>query len=77
MKDCYPGGNCTGLIANIIALFPDLEVLSLEGCYTLSSGGYHLIAHLRKLSELNLSYCQVYYTYVKLSETCVCIYESV
>ena len=56
---CSLGEDSTGLLANIVALYPDLEVLSLEGCDQLTSAGYHLIPRLMKLSELNLSYCEV------------------
>ena len=49
LKDCWLGKDSTGL------LYPDLEVLSLELCYPLTSAGYCLIPHLKKLSELNLS----------------------
>jgi len=33
----YLGKDSTGLLANIVALYPDLEILSLRGCYPLSS----------------------------------------
>ena len=66
---CKLGEDGTGLLANIVALYPDLEVLSLEGCRPLTSTGYHLIQHLKKLSELNLSNCQVLYVCVKLLKT--------
>jgi hypothetical protein len=75
LKYCYLGEDGTGLLANIVALYPDLEVLSLEGCIPLTSAGYCLIPHLKKLSELNLSYCQVDYMYVKPLETHVCVRE--
>jgi len=73
LKFCGLGEDSTALLANIVALYPDLEVLSLEGCRPLTSAGYCLIPHLKKLSELNLSHCQVDYVYVKLLETHVCI----
>ena len=65
----------TGFLANIVALYPDLEVLSLESCSSLTSAGYRLIPRLKKLSELNLSGCEVDYMYVKPLETHVCICE--
>jgi len=51
-----------------VALYPDLEVLSLESCHPLTSTGYSLIPRLKKLSELNVSDCEVDYVYVKLLE---------
>jgi len=65
IEHCWLGKNSTDLLANIVALYPDLEVLSLESCYPLSSAGYCLIPCLKKLSDLNLSDCQVDYVYVK------------
>jgi len=64
-----------GLLASIVALNSGLEGLSLEGCYSLTPLDYGLIAHLQKLSELNLTNCQVYYVCVKLLETHVWICE--
>lgn len=75
LKFCGLGEDGTGLLANIVALCPDLEVLALEGCRPLTCAGYCLIPHLKKLSELNLSHCEVDYVYVKLLETHVCICE--
>jgi hypothetical protein len=75
LKNCNLGKNVIGLLDNIVALYPDLEGLSLEGCYPLPSAGYCLIARLKKLSELNLSYCKVHCVYVKLLQTDVCICE--
>jgi hypothetical protein len=75
LKKCSLGKGGTGLLANIVALYPDLEVLSLASCHPLTSAGYGLIPQLRKLSELNLSNCQVHYLYVKLLETHVFIRE--
>ena len=65
----------TGLLANIVALYPDLEGLTLERVSQLKSDDYCLIAQLKKLSELKLSHCQVHYLCVKLLETHVCIHE--
>jgi len=64
LKSCDLGVHGTGLLANIVAFYPDLEVLSLEGCGPLGSAGYCLISRLKKLSELNLSHCEVDYMYV-------------
>jgi hypothetical protein len=74
---CWFGENGTGLLANIVALYPDLEILSLCSSHRLTSADYCLIQHLKKLSELNLSECQVHYLCVKLLETHVCIHESI
>jgi len=67
------GEDSTGLLANIASLYPDLEGLSLEGCSPITSAAYCLIPCLKKLSELNLSYCEVDYVCVKLLETHVCL----
>ena len=75
LEYCYLGKDSTGLLANVKALYRDLEGLSLEGCYPLTSAGYGHIAHLKKLSELNLSNSQVDYIYIKPVETHVCIFE--
>jgi hypothetical protein len=77
LKNCNLGKDVTGLLDNIVALYPDLEALSLEGCYPLTSTAYFIIPRLKKLSELNLSYCQVNYVYVNLLETDVCIHEHI
>jgi len=61
LKDCWLGEHGTGLLANIVALYPDLEVLSLEKCSALKYAGYCLISRLKKLSELYISNCQVDY----------------
>ena len=55
----------TGVFANIVAVYPDLEGLSLEGLCEHKSYDYCCIAQLKKLSELNLSMCQVDYMYVQ------------
>jgi hypothetical protein len=46
-------------LANIVALYPDLDVLVLEACDPLTHAGYSLIPRLQKLSGLNLSHCKV------------------
>ena len=66
---CCLGEDITGLFANIVALYPDLEVLSLAGYHQLTSAGYHLIPRLKKLSELKLSCSQVHNVCVKLLDT--------
>jgi hypothetical protein len=73
LNSCNLGKDSTGLLTNIVALYPDLEVLSLEGCRPITSAAYCLIPRLKKLSDLNLSHCEVDYVYVKLLETHVCI----
>jgi hypothetical protein len=73
LQSCRLGWRSTGLLASIVTLYPDLEVLSLGPC-SLTSDDYCLIARLKKLSELNLSYCKVHY--IKLLETCVCVREA-
>jgi len=74
LEHCYLGEDSTGLLASIVALYPDLEVLSLERCYPLTSDVYCLIPRLKKLSELHLSYGEVHN--VKLLETHVCVREA-
>jgi hypothetical protein len=65
-KNCRLGGDGNCLVANIVNFYKDLEVLSLEGCCPLTAACYSLIPCLKKLSELNLSYCKVHYVCVKL-----------
>ena len=74
---CWLGDDFTGIFANIVALYPDLEVLSLEGLRQITPAGYRLIPRLKKLSELNPFFCEVDYVCVcvKLLETHVCICE--
>jgi hypothetical protein len=76
LKNCCFGEDGDGCLSNIVALYSDLEVLSLSGCHPLTSTGYCLIARLKKLSDLNLTCCQVDYMYAKSSETHVCIRNS-
>jgi len=75
LKYCYFGEDGPGLLANIVSLYPQLEVLSLESCHPLISAAYCLISHLKKLSELNLSDCEVDYVCFKPLDTHVCIRE--
>jgi hypothetical protein len=77
LENCWLGEDSTGLFTNIVALYPDLEVLSLKCCQPLTSAGYLHIPCLKKLSELKLSYCEVDYMYIKLLETLVFIYERI
>jgi len=65
IESCWFGEDSTGLLANIVALYPDLEVLSLWKNSRLKSDDYCLIAQLKKLSELNLLIFQVDYMYVQ------------
>ena len=73
LDGCCLGGDSTGLLAKIVDLYPDLEVLSLADCRPLTSAGYCLIPRLKKLSELKLSFCEVHYACIKLLDTHVCI----
>ena len=59
LEYCWLDEDDIGLFANIVDLFPDLEVLLLESYRSITCPGYRLIPYLKKLSELNLSYCQV------------------
>ena len=61
---CELGEDSTGLLTNIVTLFPDLEALTMNNCRPLTSAGYCLIPRLEKLSELILTDCQVDYVYV-------------
>ena len=74
LEYCCLGEDCTGLLANIVDLYPDLDVLSLKNCRQITDAGCCLIPRLKKLSELNLSdiFSDVC---VKLLETLVCIFE--
>jgi hypothetical protein len=73
LQYCWLGEDSTSLLANIVALYPDLEFLLLENCSEITSAGYSLIQHLKKLSELEVSYCEVDYMYVKQLATHVCM----
>ena len=64
LKKSWLGDESTGLLAKIVDLYPDLEVLSLEGCQPITSDGYSSIPCLKKLSELNLSFSMVHNVYL-------------
>jgi hypothetical protein len=61
---CSLGENSTCLLANIVALYPDLERLSLKFCHPLISDGYCFIPRRFKHSEMNLSSSKVDYMYM-------------
>jgi hypothetical protein len=69
LEHCWLGEDTTGLLANIVDLCPNLEGLSLTDCQPLTSAGYDLIPRLKKLSELNLSMCQVIVCMLKYYRT--------
>jgi hypothetical protein len=75
LKGCYLAEVDGGLLQKIVVLYPNLEVLSLQSCSPLTSAEYSLIPHLKKLSELELWFCEVDYIYVKPLKTHVCIHE--
>ena len=77
LKYCDFGDDGTRLLANIVSLYPQLEVLSLESCRGLTSADYCLILRLKKLSELNLSYSEVDCVCFKPSDTHVCTFERI
>ena len=62
IKYCCLGEDSTGLLTNIVAMYLDLEILSLENCSPLECAGYCFIPRLKKLSELYISNCEVDYT---------------
>ena len=59
LLNCCLGEDSTGLLASVMALYPNLESLSLNGCSPLTSDVYSHISRLKKLSELDLSYNEV------------------
>ena len=61
LQDCSLGEDGTGLLANIVDLYQDLEALSLVECQQLTPVNYGLIPRLKKLSELHLSDTEVDY----------------
>ena len=73
--DSWVSEDITGLFANIVGLYPDLEVLSLAGYHELTSAGYLLIPRLKKLTELKFPPCQVHYVCFKLLGTHIYICE--
>jgi hypothetical protein len=75
LEHCWLGEDSTGLLANIVTLYPDLEVLAQDGCHPLTPTGYCLIPRLKKLSDLKFKDFQVDYMCAKLLETHVCICE--
>jgi hypothetical protein len=77
LKNCWFGELGIDLLAHFVDLYPDMEGLSLENCYPFTFESQRHISRLKKLSELNLSYCEVDYVCVKLLETHVCICEHV
>jgi hypothetical protein len=66
LNDCNLGVNSTGILLDIVLLYPDLEALSLACCRSITSDALFLIPCLKKLCELNLSFLHVSYLYVKL-----------
>jgi len=73
LERCCLGDDGKVFLDNMVDLYPDLEVLSLDDCYPLTNAGYSLIPRLTKLSELYLSGCWVNYVCVELLETRVCM----
>ena len=65
MEHCLLGEHSTSLLANIVHLYPGLETLPLAGCEPLTSAYYLLIPRLMDLSELNLSYYNIFFIYGK------------
>jgi hypothetical protein len=75
LEGCYLDEMGSAILAKILDLYQNLEVLSLRRCNPLTSFDYCRITHLKKLSELNILECQVDYVCVKLLEMLVCIRE--
>jgi hypothetical protein len=75
VESCRLGEESTDLLNNIVDLYPDLEVLSLEHCYPIHHDGYCHISRLEKLSELKLFNIKVHYVCVKLLQSSVCVRE--
>jgi len=59
LKHCWFGEDGPGLLAKIVALYPNLEGLSLKRCFPITPTVCCLITRLKKLSELRLSCCLV------------------
>jgi hypothetical protein len=75
--NCYLRGDSAGFLTDIVTLYPDLDALSLIECRSLHFTVYSVIPHLKKLSELQLSGCEVHCVYVQLLQTDVCICEHI
>ena len=71
LKNCWLGEDDTGLLANIVDFYPDLEGLSLRACSPLKSADYCLLPRLKKLTELNLSHCEVHYVCLTVRDPCL------
>ena len=71
LEHCWLGDDGTAFLANVVDLYPDLEVLSLADCRQLTPASYGLIPHLKKLSELKLSDWEVGYVYVLQMHICI------
>jgi hypothetical protein len=54
-----PEDDCADVLTKIVALYPELEALTLDSCFSLRFVPNSLIPSLKKLSELNLTNCQV------------------
>jgi len=72
---CWLGDDNIGPLSIIVALYPNLEGLSLTGSSPFWIDDYCLIGYLKKLSELDLSQCEVHCVYFKPLDTHVCIRE--
>jgi hypothetical protein len=75
LEKCNLGEDSTGILTKMVTLYPELQMLSLEGCSRITSDGYRLITQLTKLSELKLLDCEVRWVGVTLLETDVCVCE--
>ncbi|PNF15552.1 hypothetical protein B7P43_G16476 [Cryptotermes secundus] len=58
LRFCSLSEDSTGLLASIVAFYPNLEELTLKGCFPLTEAGYSLIPRLKKLSVLDLSHSE-------------------
>jgi hypothetical protein len=58
---CFLGADGTEIITKIVALYTELESLSLTNCGLLWSEDYCLIGHLKKLTELDIADFEVHY----------------
>jgi len=57
---CFLGADGNVIITNIVALYTELEGLSLTYCGLLWSEDYCLIGHLKKLTELDIADFEVH-----------------